>query len=249
MDMKLIPSKTRIIEPPRTNLYEVLDESIKDLRETDVVAVTSKIVAISEGRYIRMEDIDKDTLVEREAEYIKVQKGRKPLTVVHHALISGAGIDESNGFGHYVLLPEDPFRSAEEIHEYLTKKFGLEKLGIIITDSHSLPFRYGAMSISIGCFGFLPVESHIGRKDLFGRVMKYSTLNVADSLAAACALVSGECDERTPIVIVRDVPNLMFTKDSPREKLFIPHEEDLYRSLFKDFRQVKKSYRSKVIQE
>ncbi|HEU4677325.1 MAG TPA: coenzyme F420-0:L-glutamate ligase [Candidatus Paceibacterota bacterium] len=238
--MKFIPTRTSVLEPPRTDLPTFLDESIRNLEDEDVVIITSKVVAISEGRYVRMDAANKDDLVRAEADYIYERQGRKPLTVVHHALISAAGIDESNGFGHYVLLPKDPFESARRIRTHLMARFSLRELGVVITDSHSLPCRYGAMSVSIGSWGFEPVESHVGRRDLFGRVMRYSSLNIADSIAAASALVSGECDERTPVIIARDVPNLVFSDACPREKLFVPFDEDIYEPLFREFKPTRK---------
>jgi dihydrofolate synthase / folylpolyglutamate synthase len=235
--MFLTPIKTRIFNPPKDDLYQILDEYLTDVRERDLVAVTSKVVAIHEGRCIPMDTIDKPTLIRREAEYLLDTEYRPhPLTVKYHALISSAGIDESNGDGYYVLLPTDPYRHAREIHRYLKNRFGLNSVGVIITDSHSLPFRYGAMSVSIGSWGFKPVESHIGKPDLFGRPMKYSSTNIVDSLSAACALVSGECDEAQPIVVLRDVPNIVYTEEDVRDELLIPREEDIYKVLYKDFK-------------
>ena len=238
--MHYIPIKTRTFIPPQDNLFAVLDESLTDVQESDVIVVTSKVVSIHEGRCVPMEGTDKSELVRQEAEYIFNPEDRvHPLTITHHALISAAGIDESNSSGYYTLLPEKPFESAQEIYQYLKKRFNREHLGVIITDSHSLPFRYGAMSVSIGYWGFVPVESHVGRADLFGRLMKFSSTNIVDSISAGCALVTGECDESQPVVIVRNVPNVIFTDVDVREKLLIPFEEDIYKSLFKDFKKLK----------
>ncbi len=235
--MNIFPVKTRVFTPPKDDLYAVLDEYLHDVQKNDIVAVTSKVVAIHEGRCVSMDTIDKPSLIREEAEYLLDTEYRPyPLTVKYHALISGAGIDESNGAGYYVLLPTDPYGHARTIHTYLKKRFNLSNVGVIITDSHSLPFRYGAMSVSIGCWGFRPVESHIGKPDLFGRTMKYSSTNLVDSLSAACALVSGECDEAQPIVVLRDVPNIVYTEEDVRDELLIPREEDIYRILYKDFK-------------
>ncbi len=238
--MELIPIKTRILTPPKDNLYELFEESVHDLREGDVVVVTGKVVSIHEERCVPMDGTDKEALVAREAEYIcHWKEGRKPLTIVQNAVISAAGIDESNGSGYYILLPLKPFVSAQTIHAYLREKFSLNKIGVVITDSHSLPFRYGAMSVSIGCYGFIPVEDHRGRPDLFGRLMKYSSTNIADSIAAASTLVSGECAEAQPITIARGVPNLTFCEYDISSQLIVPPEEDLYQILFKEFKKLR----------
>ncbi len=233
--MELIPIKTRILHPPQDDLFEAF--ASLQLQDGDVVAVTSKVVAIHEGRCIPIEGTDKEALVRKETDYILYPASRsKPLTLTNHTFISAAGIDESNGEGYYILLPEDSFASARRIHSHLCEQYALTKLGVVITDSHSLPFRYGAMSVAIGCWGFSPVESHIGRPDLFDRPMQYSKTNIPDAIAAATTLVVGECDEAQPIAIVRGIPNLVFTDEDPQKEFFVPYEEDIYQDLFKDFR-------------
>lgn len=235
--MELIPIRTRVLHPPKDDLLEVLDGSLTDVRERDVVIVTSKVVAIHEGRCVPVEGTDKEALVVREAEALFYPSWRsKPLTVTQNALISASGIDESNGEGYYTLLPNDAFASACMLHAHLLERHNLQELGVIVTDSHSLPFRYGAMSVAIGCWGFVPVESHVGRPDLFGRPMEYSKTNIADAIAAAATLVSGECDEAQPIQIARDIPDIVFIDADPRPTYFVPYEMDIYRDLFKEFK-------------
>ncbi len=236
--MQLFPIKTRTILPPQDNLLEVLHTALTGkIEEGDVVVITSKVVAIHEGRCVLIEGTDKEALVRKEADFMFHSEGRtKPLTLTNHTFISAAGIDESNGGGYYVLLPENSFASAEYLRIDLMNHFSLSTLGVVISDSHSIPFRYGAMSVAIGCWGFKPIESHVGRPDLFNRRMEYSKTNIPDAIAAATTLVTGECDEAQPITIVRDIPNLMYTNEDPRPEFFVPYEEDLYRDLFKDFK-------------
>ena len=238
--MQFIPIHTRVIQPPKDDLFQVLSESIQEIQEGDIVLVTSKVVSINEGRCIPIENTKKEKLIHNEAELLyQPDPARRSLSVVHHALISSAGIDESNGDGYYTLLPEDPFASAKRIYKFLKDTFGLKELGVIVTDSHSVPFRYGALSIAIGCHGFEPVASHTGREDLFGRVMVYSKTNLPDALAGGATLVSGECDEAYPIVIVRDVPDLVFTERDVKGSFFVSYEEDIFAPLFTQFRRKK----------
>ena len=241
--MQLFPIKTRVLIPPKDDLYSVLDEYLTDVREGDVVLITSKVVAIHEGRSVSIEDVmNKDILIQNESElFLPVSYRSRPITVIHNAVIASAGIDESNGAGYYILLPVNPFNSAKEIHRYVKKKFGLTQLGIVLTDSHSEPLRYGAMSISIGCWGLEPVVSHVGKPDLFGRETEYAKTNMVDALSAAATLVSGECAEACPIVIARDVQNVVYTEEDPRPSLFVPYEEDIFRGLFEKFEKGGKS--------
>lgn len=235
--MQLLPIKTRVLHPPKDDLLEVLDVSLPKLQEGDVLVVTSKVVAIYEGRCIPIEGADKEALVRTEADATFYPKHRgKPLTMTNHALISSAGIDESNGEGYYILLPKDSFASAKKIHGHILATQNLTRLGVVITDSHSLPFRYGALSVALGCWGFKPIESHTGRPDLFNRLMQYSKTNIPDSIAAATTLVTGECDESQPITIVRDIPNLVFSDENPQGDFFVPYDQDIYQDLFKDFK-------------
>ena len=235
--MQYIPIHTRTLRPPKDNLFEVFSESIKELQNGDIVLITSKVVSIHEGRCVPIANTEKNNLIQGEAELLyHPDPVRRLLTVVHHALISSAGIDESNGDGYYTLLPEDSFASAEKIHTYLKDTFGLKEFGVIITDSHSVPFRYGALSIAIGCHGFEPIASHTGKEDLFGRVMVYSKTNLPDALAGGATLVSGECDEAYPIVIARGVPDIVFTERDIRDSFFVTYEEDIFAPLFTQFK-------------
>jgi coenzyme F420-0:L-glutamate ligase/coenzyme F420-1:gamma-L-glutamate ligase len=235
--MEFIPIKTRILQPPKDDLFSALDESLTDVREGDIILVTSKVVAIHQGRCVKIENGEqKATLVKEEADLmLDVPERKYPLTVKYHALISGAGIDESNGDGFYVYLPDKPFEAAKELYSYIQEKHGIKNVAVIITDSHSLPFRYGAMSIAISFWGLEPVDSHIGEKDIFGREFHVSRTNLVDSLAAASALVSGEGAEQQPVVVARNVPHIQFTERDTREELLVPLEDDLFKSLFEKF--------------
>jgi len=154
--------------------------------------------------------------------------------VIHNTFLSGAGIDESNGDGHYVLLPKDPFASAHALHAFICSTYDVQKLGVIITDSRSHPFRYGATGVALSWWGIEPLDDHRGRLDLFGREIQVERSNVVDGLAAGATVVAGEVDECIPVVIVRDVPRLTFTASdqNTRDHLFSPYKDDTFRVLY-----------------
>ena len=236
--MEYFPIKTRVVHPPQDDLFSVLDESLSDVREGDIVLVTSKVVSIHQGRCVPIGSVEKRSLVEQEAEYLIDFKGsltKSPLAIMHHALFYAAGIDESNANGHYVLLPKKPFDAAEEIWEYLRAKHNLTNVGVIITDSHSQPLRVGATGVSIGWWGFHPTESHKKKTDLFGRELHFSVTNIVDAIASGASVVCGETNESTPIVIARNVPNIVYTKHDTRHELFKSQKEDIYYPLLKPF--------------
>lgn len=234
--MEFIPIKTRVMHPPKDDLFEVLDESLVDLKNGDVVLISSKVVAIHQGRTVFMSEVKKEELIKQEADIlIPREYFSTPLTATKHAFLGTAGIDESNGDGYYILLPEKIFTFAKELHLYLLQKHALDSLGVIITDSYSTPFRYGALGVALGWWGIEPLEDHAGRKDLFGRSIVYERSNVVDALAAGAIVVSGEVDECMPVVIARNVPRLMFIDSDTRDKLLVPYEEDMFRVLYERF--------------
>ncbi len=234
--MQYIPVKTRIMNPPQDDLFDVLDKALFDVQEGDIVAVSSKVVAIHEGNCVPVDSIDKKELVAKEAELcIPRTYWSSPLTIKHSAFIGTAGIDESNADGHYVLLPKDPFASAKSIHDYLTKRFAIKNIGVVITDSHSSPLRRGATGVAIGFWGFHPTINHVGKPDLFGREFRIEVSNIADALAAGAGLVMGETDECQPVVIIRDTPSVTFVDAHTKDELFVSFADDTLRVLYEDF--------------
>jgi len=144
---------------------------------------------------VRVGSTDKDALIRQESEYYlprKLNKYGVMLTIKRNILAPSAGIDESNAEGHYILWPKDPQKTANEIRAYLRKKYRLKKLGIIITDSRTLPLRWGTIGVCLAYSGFKSLNNYIGKKDLFGRKLNVTQSNVADSLAVAAVLAMGE---------------------------------------------------------
>lgn len=229
--------KTRKFLPPKDNLWELLGGSIKSLRENSVVAITSKIVSIGEGRCKQIDKVTKDEIAIREADnYIPRELAPGELilhTIKNNMLIASAGVDESNGGNFYILWPKDPYSSAKKIWKFLKNKFKVKNLGVIITDSRLVPMRRGVVGIAISYLGFKPLKDYRGKKDLFGREFKMETSNFPDSLASAAVLEMGEGSESKPIVIITDVPNLEFIQKKYKPKSLddsfeIISEEDMF---------------------
>lgn len=230
--------KTHKITSEDNDILKILDKYIMTLGENSVVAVTSKIVSITEGSLIKMGDVDKDDLVKRESEYFlpgSENKYQVALSVKNNMLVAAAGIDESNGNGYYILWPKEPQDSAVKIRKFLRGKFNIKNLGVIITDSRTTPLRWGVTGAAISYSGFKPLKDYIGSPDLFGRLIEHTKSNIADALAASVALVMGEADEGTPISVITDVPMIEFVDNDPsieeRDSLKIDIEDDLYAPL------------------
>lgn len=247
--MIVTPIKTHTITSSDTDLLQILDRYLSNLSEKTVVAVTSKIVAITEGRVVAA-DKDKDILIEEESEYY-LPRDENPygvsFTITNDILTATAGIDESNADGKYVLWPKDPQKSANKIREHLSKKFGIKHIGVVITDSRTMPMRWGVTGMSIAHSGFESLKSYIGTPDLFGRDFVFEKLNIADSLAAAATVVMGEGNESTPLAVITKVPFVEFQDRNPTkeelEALKIDMDTDLYSPFLKNakWRRGKKS--------
>lgn len=239
--MKFIPVKTRPILPPKDNIYPILDASLPKLREGDVIFITSKILAIHQGRSVKITTkIKKETLIKKEAEryahsHLKSWKNLY-LTIKGHTLIANAGIDESNANGYYILWPKNPSSLAKEICIYLKKKNKIKNMAVVVTDSHIIPLRHGTMGISIGFYGMDPLYDYRGKPDIFGRLLQHTTKNIVDGLSSMAVLLMGEGSERTPIMVLRGAKFVTFTnKDTYRQSVVAP-KHDLYSPLWKEFK-------------
>lgn len=236
--MKITPVKTHKITIKDNNIFAILDTYIPSLSENSVVAITSKIVAICEGRVVPFQGADKDVLVKQEADYYLPKEDNKYgffLTIKHDIMIASAGIDESNGNGYYVLWPENPQQCANMIREYLMKKFALKHVGVIITDSKVTPLKRGVTGVSVAHSGFSALNNYIGEPDIFGHKLEVTKTNISEGLAASAVVVMGEGKEQTPLAVIEDIPFVRFQKRNPTPQelslLHIPIEEDVFASI------------------
>lgn len=235
------PVKTQVVTAGSISLNELLDKNISELDEGAVVAITSKVAAICEGRVVPIGSVDKQELVRQESEYYLdpgLNKYGFSFAISHGTLVPLAGIDESNGDGNYILWPADPYKTARDCRDFLAAKFGLDNIGVILTDSTARPLHYGTEGVAIGFAGFKPINDYVGQDDLFGRPFKVSMANIPDALASTAVLTMGEGTEQTPIAVIEDVPFVQFDNSSPTEaelkQFFVSHQED---DLFKPFLQ------------
>lgn len=239
--MQIIPIKTRKFLPPQDDLYALLDEFCPELSDGDLLFITSKVLSIHQGRTILIDDVkDKDELIIKEAERY-IPRSECPgsyviMTIKDGSLMPTAGIDASNSNGYYVLWPENSSLAAKEIHGYLCQKFRLKRLGVIITDSHSVPLRYGVVGKSTGFHGLNPIKDYRGKTDIFGREIKVSTVNVIDSLAATAVFGMGEGDEMTPLLILRDVEGVEFSIQDHTGEYFVDPDQDIYSPLYRNMK-------------
>lgn len=192
------------------------------LQNGDIIVLAQKIVSKAEGRTVALADVtpsgkaielarraEKDPrLVELIlSEAAALYRADPKVIVAEHRLgftMANAGIDQSNvEDGHALLLPVDPDASARAIRERLKTRHHVLKLGVIINDSVSRPWRNGICGIAIGSAGLPVVNDLRGRTDMLGRELKHTLTGFVDEISAAASLLMGQAAEGTPVVIVR----------------------------------------------
>lgn len=234
-----ITSEDKQSLPKGKDILKVLDKYIERLEEDSVVAVTSKIISICEGRIKKIDEkTDKDKLIKENSQFYlprAISKYNISFTISNNILSASAGIDESNGNGFYILWPKNPQESANRIREYLSEKFGLKNLGVIITDSKTTPLRWGVTGICLAHSGFLELYDYVGKPDLFGRPFEYEKLNIADSLAAVAVLEMGEGNEQTPMAVISGIKHIEFQDRNPSDAELAEAKIKLEDDLFGEF--------------
>lgn len=230
--------KTQRIEAGELSLTALLDTALSSVPDGAVIAISSKVVSLCENRVVPEDGTDKETLIPQEAEYYldPVGKYKYHFTITNRTLIGSAGIDISNSGGNFVLWPADSQQTANDVRRYLKERFGLTRVGVIITDSTSKPLRLGTTGIALAHSGFEALHSYVGTKDLFGRPFVASRANIAEGLATTAVMVMGEGSQQTPICIMEDAAFITFQDRDPSaeelQTLYYPLEDDLFAPLF-----------------
>ncbi|WP_375480282.1 coenzyme F420-0:L-glutamate ligase [uncultured Jatrophihabitans sp.] len=195
---------------PGADLAAVIAERAPDLRDGDVVVVTSKIVSKAEGRLLAL---GSDDPAEREAarraaieaESVRVVAARGELRIVqtrHGLVLAAAGVDASNvARDELALLPADPDASAQRLRDGLRERLGVE-VGVIISDTMGRAWRDGLTDAAIGVAGLTAITDPRGRVDVHGNVLDMTRVAVADEIASAADLVKGKLGG-VPVAVLR----------------------------------------------
>jgi F420-0:gamma-glutamyl ligase len=234
--MDIIPFKIDLLNPPKDDLLLKIKASDLTLGEHDVVALSSKVVSIWQGRCVPKEYDKKKTLIEKESDWYLPKEDAEGSEVTHTItngiLIPSAGIDP---FGdYYILWPENPQKAATELLEWFKKTYGIENLYLIITDSRSVFLRRGVVGIAIAWAGFEPLYSNQNRIDLLGKSSGGSQTNIPDSLAAIASYLMGEANEQTPLVRMRGVSYIGDTSHASKDSFEAGMDEDLFAPFLKN---------------
>ena len=186
----------------------------------DVLIVTQKAVSKSEGRLVRLEDVEPSALAvelatnwEKDPRQVEVvlQESRRIVRMDHGVIIcetkhgfvcANAGVDASNApGGQLVLLPLDPDASARRIRQGIALAAGAD-VAVIVSDTFGRPWRAGYTEVAIGVAGMLPILDYVGQMDTQGRELRATWICVADELASAAELVTGKLNQ-VPVALIR----------------------------------------------
>mgnify|MGYP000682790101 CR=1 FL=1 len=88
--------KTEKVLPRSTTLTAFLERSLKKFPANSILVITSKVVALCEGRVVPLQKISESTLKQEADYYLPKEKSRYgiPLTIKDHAFIARAGIPD-----------------------------------------------------------------------------------------------------------------------------------------------------------
>lgn len=219
------------------------------LKPDDILIVTQKIVSKAENSFADLSEIAPSARAEELASVVKkdarlvemvLRESSDVVRAVPHVLITrhrlgfvmaNAGIDQSNiGPGkpeRVLLLPRDPDASAARLRAVIAAAFGQE-IGVVISDSFGRPWRDGVVNVAIGAAGVASVRDQRGIADRDGRPLEVTRVALADAIAAAAGLASGEAAESVPLVLMRGCdPHAEIA--SPAQAINRPVEQDLFR--------------------
>lgn len=227
---------------PGDDIAALVDECVS-LQPDDVVCVASTIVSKAEGRQANLTAFPASERATEIASRISEATGEKKdprfaqavleeseelllefpillaVTRFGHVTVN-AGIDRSNiPDADLLLLPEDPKKSAERLHEQLDAR-------VVVTDTSGRPFRYGQRGVALGWAGLPALRDWRGKRDRHGKELTATVQAVVDEFAAAANLVTGEGDGGTPVAVVR---GWSFGDFDGRDELFRRDEDDLIR--------------------
>ena len=228
-------------------INSIINESV-EVDDGDVFAIAQKVVSKSENRYLDISNIspsqealDLSKELSKEPNFIqailneskKVVRYRMGVLIVEHKLgfiHANAGIDRSNIDQEndiVLLLPEDPDESAKKLSKSLSQHFK-KNISVIVTDTMGRPFRNGIVGFTIGSHNLECLIDERGNKDLYGNILKFTQIAIADELAAASSLLMGQASQKKPVVIIKGY-KFVQSNVSDAKTLIRSENEDLFR--------------------
>ena len=248
MSLSVYPIKSDV-KTEEFDLFESLISSLKGseviLENGDVIVISSKFVANSQGRVIDYAHVVPSQeskslgkkfqinfkiaeIILRESDTIFGGVSGFIITSADTIMVPNAGIDKSNvQKGKIVLYPIDAYRVAEQLRRKIFLKF-LIHVGVIIIDSRLMPARVGTVGVAIACAGLEPLSDLRGKKDLFGNPLKVTFQAVADNLASIANLKMGETSDATPFCVIKNSQAQLTDRKISKHEMAISHDQCVY---------------------
>jgi len=222
---------------PADNLAALIVDNA-DLRDGDVLVVTSKVVSKAEGRLIRLDSADahgreraRQAAIDAETVRVVAERGTTKIVQTRHGLVlAAAGVDLSNVPKHELaLLPVDPDASAKQLRDAIQERAGV-RVAVIISDTLGRTWREGVVDSAIGVAGITAVTDPRGLVDEYGNTLETTRVALADELASAADLVKGKL-RGVPVAIVRGlaVDGVLPDDGNASRELIRDPELDLFR--------------------
>ncbi len=219
-------------------LLDALESAGARLRDGDVLAVASKVVAKAEGQLVPLPpgmelQEARRTLARQQAVRVVADTDFVLIVETRHGFVSAnAGIDTSNlpGRAMALLLPDDPDASAAALRVAIAERTGAD-VGVVVTDTFGRPWRMGQTDVALGAAGMTVLRDERGGTDLHGHPLEVTQVAVADQVAAAADLVRSKADG-TPFVLVRGLPGTgpAAPAHATAAQLVRPATQDLFRT-------------------
>lgn len=248
MSVSVHPVKSDL-ETQEFDLFKTLVTSMQrsqiKLESGDVLVISSKYVANSQGRIIEHKDVIPSVqsrtiatrfhlspeiaeIILRESDVIFGGVPGFVITATNNILAPNAGIDKSNAQkGKVILYPTDMYLIAEQLRRKFFLEFSIH-IGIIITDSRLMPARVGTTGIALSCAGIEPLYDTRGQRDLHGNPLKVTFQAVADNLASIANLKMGEGSDSTPFAVIKNSGIKITDRKINHEEMAISYDQCVY---------------------
>ena len=232
-----------------TLILQSFEQAALALEDGDILVIAQKIVSKSEGRHVKLGDVQPSqgarelaAVTEKDPRLVElillesrgIVRHRLGVIVAENrqgVVLANSGIDHSNveadgDAEQMLLLPVDPDASAARIHKELQEQTQVN-IAVIINDSLGRAWRNGTTGTALGVSGLPALLDLRGLPDLFGKPLQVSEQAIADELSAAASLLQGQAAEGQPVVLIRGYATS--APPTPASALIRPKEKDLFR--------------------
>ena len=226
-------------------LFDTLEKNNSELKEGDVLVISTKFVSNAQGRIIDLNNIktsaygnriSKEFQLKPQIAEVVIRESDKifggisgfVITSSDDIMAPNAGIDKSNAKKDKIILyPINPYLTSEQLRRKIFLKLQIH-VGIILVDSRLMPARIGTSGVAIACAGIEPVLDMRSKKDLDGNPLKVTFQAVVDNLATIANHKMGEGSESKPFAIVRNSGAVLTDRKINSSEMAISPDQCVY---------------------